>query len=171
VEHRFTGWVSHLARQHTRALTAVARREGLVAEDALDAVQEAFYTFLKMEQARSLVEHDEDAQRLMAVIVRNAARNMRRRRHRARPHLDVEEMALQHSMDSADALIQQAEEHILLKGCIARLAQVQGNVVRMRMLEETSNAEVAESLGLEPNHVAVLLYRAKRSLAACIAEA
>lgn len=169
MEHRFTSWVSRLARRHTQALAAVARREGLMAEDALDAVQEAFYTFLKLEQARALVDHDEDAQRLMAVIVRNAARNMRRRRHRSRPHLDVEDMALVHSMDSVETLIAQAEEHILLKGCIARLAKVQGCVVRMRMLEETSTTDVARSLGLEPNHVAVLLYRAKRTLAECIA--
>jgi RNA polymerase sigma-70 factor, ECF subfamily len=44
-------WVSDLARAHTRRLVAVARREGLGPEDALDAVQEAFYTFLVLPQA------------------------------------------------------------------------------------------------------------------------
>jgi RNA polymerase sigma-70 factor, ECF subfamily len=51
----FVRWVSELARVHSRGLAAAARKEGLGAEDALDAVQEAFQTFLLLPQARSLV--------------------------------------------------------------------------------------------------------------------
>jgi RNA polymerase sigma-70 factor (ECF subfamily) len=54
-ERTFTGWVSALAREHTHALARVARGEGLVSADALDAVQEAFETFLRLPQARSIV--------------------------------------------------------------------------------------------------------------------
>jgi RNA polymerase sigma-70 factor (ECF subfamily) len=51
----FTGWVSDLARAHTAALARVARAEGLQPDEALDAVQEAFHTFLLLPQAgRSL---------------------------------------------------------------------------------------------------------------------
>ena len=46
------------------------------------AVQEAFTTLLGLPQVRELSLDDEGAARLMAVLVRNAARNMRRRRHR-----------------------------------------------------------------------------------------
>ena len=42
----FVRWVSELARVYSRGLAAAARKEGLGAEDALDAVQEAFETFL-----------------------------------------------------------------------------------------------------------------------------
>ena len=51
----FIDWVSDLARAHTRALSGVARAEGLTADDALDAVQEAFQTFLNLPEAKTLV--------------------------------------------------------------------------------------------------------------------
>lgn len=85
-EAGFTGWVSVLARTHRRGLASVARSEGLGSEDALDAVQKAFRTLLLLPQARSLVEFPEDSAKVLAVLVRNAARNMRRRRHRVLPH-------------------------------------------------------------------------------------
>lgn len=169
-EQWFTGWVSRLARRHTQALATIARREGLLAEDALDAVQEAFCTFMALDGARAVADHDH-ARRLLGRIVRNTARNMRRRHHRARPHVDVEDVPLLHPTDSVERLIEQAEAHVRLKGCIARLTAVQGNVVRLRMLEAVSTSAVAALLQLDANHVAVLLYRAKRSLAACIGEA
>lgn len=167
--HTFTGWVSRLAREHTGALVAVARREGLLAEDALDAVQEAFHTFLMLPQARSLVEHDEDARRLLAVVVRNAARNMRRRHHRSAPHCDLEgERELLSEDMNVEELVERAEEHVLLLGCIARLGEVQRCVVTLRVLEEVSAEEVAESLSMTQNHIAVHLYRARKKLTECI---
>src|SRR5262245_15301780 len=72
----FIGWVSDLARVHTRALSAVATAEGLSADDALDAVQEAFHTFLNLPEATTLVGDELDARRLLSTIVRNVARNM-----------------------------------------------------------------------------------------------
>lgn len=84
----FTRWVEELARSHTRSLALFAAREGLGADDALDAVQEAFATFLRLPQARGLSQHRDDAFALLAVIVRNAARNIRRREHSSpRPYL------------------------------------------------------------------------------------
>src|SRR4029453_12848461 len=82
----FFGWVSDLARLHTRALSGVARAEGLSADDALDAVQEAFQTFLDLPEARTLVGDELDSRRLLSAGVRNVARNMRRRAFRRLPH-------------------------------------------------------------------------------------
>ena len=82
----FVGWISTLARTHARSLAAGAVREGLTRVDAIDAVQEAFTTLLGLPQARELSLDDEGAARLMAVLVRNAARNMRRRRYRSSSH-------------------------------------------------------------------------------------
>ena len=74
----FVGWVSDLARDHTAALARLARSEGLTADDALDAVQEAFQTFLGLPQARVLVGDADDSRALLSVVVRNAARNLRK---------------------------------------------------------------------------------------------
>lgn len=163
----FMGWVSGLARTHARKLASLARSEGLGAEDSLDAVQEALRTFLLLPQARSLVEDADQSRKLLSVLVRNVARNMRRRSHRSAPHapLDAEH---EDELPSPDELVDRAERHVQLLGCVARLAELQRRVVELRGLQELSGAETAEELGLTPGHVAVLLHRAKSSLLACL---
>lgn len=164
------GWVSDLARRHSRKLASVARSEGLGAEDALDAVQDALRTFLLIPQARSLVDDVEESAMLLAVLTRNVARNMRRRAHRSAPHVPIDEREADHRADdpSADELVERAEEHVRLLGCVSRLAELQRRVVELRMLQELSGAEAARELGISPGHVAVQLHRAKRSLLDCL---
>lgn len=165
----FLGWVSRLARDHSAALAQAARREGLGPEDALDAAQEAFYTFLVLPQARALIALDGEARGLLLVMVRNVARNMRRRHHRAVPHADLDEAsALAAGEPSADELIARAEEHVRFRGCVGRLAALQRKVVTLRMIDQLSGLETARALGLEPGRVAVLLHRARKDLLACL---
>ena len=45
------GWVSRLVVRHRATLVAVAKREGARDEDALDCVQDAFETFLAMDDS------------------------------------------------------------------------------------------------------------------------
>jgi RNA polymerase sigma-70 factor (ECF subfamily) len=168
-EGSFVRWVSELARVHSRGLAAAARKEGLGPEDALDAVQEAFQTFLLLPQARSLVEEPRGSASLLGVLVRNAARNMRRRHHRAIPHEPLEdEPPLAADEVSVDEAVERAEEHVRLLGCVNHLAKMQRQVVRLRMLQELSGLETAEELGLAPGRVAVLLHRAKKALLECL---
>jgi RNA polymerase sigma-70 factor, ECF subfamily len=164
---RFVGWVSDLARTHTRALSAVARAEGLVGEDALEAVQEAFITFLGLPQARSLVDVPDDSEALMRTIVRNAARNARRRHHRAKPHVAITDNVID-VLPGVDHMLMEAESHVQLTGCVGRLGDVQRRVVVMRMLHELSGAETGEALGIDAAYVAVLLHRAKNELLRCM---
>jgi RNA polymerase sigma-70 factor (ECF subfamily) len=165
----FVRWVSELARVHSRGLATAARKEGLGPEDALDAVQEAFQTFLLLPQARSLVEEPRESSSLLGVLVRNAARNMRRRHHRALPHEPLEdELSLAADGMSVDEAIERAEEHVRLLGCVNRLAEMQRQVVRLRMLQELSGLETAKQVDLEPGRVAVLLHRAKKALLECL---
>jgi RNA polymerase sigma-70 factor, ECF subfamily len=165
----FVGWVSDLARLHTRALSGVARTEGLSADDALDAVQEAFQTFLDLPEARTVVGQEADSRRLLSAIVRNVARNMRRRAFRRLPHdglTDRPELA--DDVPGVDELLARAEEELKLMGCVSKLSDIQQRVVRLRMLEELSGDDVAREMGLRPDHVATLLYRAKKELFRCV---
>ncbi len=163
----FTGWVAELARTHSEALARVARAEGLRDDEALDAVQEAFFTFLGLPQARGLVGHADDSRALMTVIVRNAARNMRRRHFRAKPHEPIEE-AMPDELPDPEALILQAEEHLQLLGCVNKLGDIQKSIVTLRMIQQLRGSEVAKELDLTPGHVAVLLHRAKKALLECM---
>lgn len=163
-----TGWVSALARRHTAPLAAIARGEGLTGDDALDAVQDAFVTFLGLPQARKMFNSEEDARGFLSIIVRNAARNARRRQHRAFSDDDADTDKAVGDAPSVDSLIVEAEEHVALLGCVQKLVEVHRHVVTMRMLEELSGVEAGEQLGLTPGHVAVLLHRAKTELKHCL---
>lgn len=171
-EQGFFSWLTRFVREHRAALASVARSEGLLAEDALDAVQDAFETFLGLPHARKLANEDEDSRLLLSVLVRNHARNRRRRHDLARPHLSdsglVESLA--DERESVDALIHHAEAHVLAFQCVEKLAEVQRHVVILRLLDDEPGVRVAELLGTTPGNIAVLLHRAKRELRACMAD-
>src|SRR5688572_28814568 len=101
-------WVSHLARDHAGHLAGIARYEGVTAVDALDVVQDAFHTLLSRPDSTRLRDRPADAARVLSAIVRNAARNLRRRHHRARPHVDVEDAGLRAAAPAPDEALDRA---------------------------------------------------------------
>jgi RNA polymerase sigma-70 factor (ECF subfamily) len=167
----FDGWVTRLVHAYRARLVAVARREGLAAEDAFDAAQEAFATFLILPRARELAGGDEAVPTLVA-LARNVARNARRLHAVARPHESDAAVvdAIADAAPAPDARLAAAEEQDRLARCVGRLADVQRAVVSLRMLDEVPGEDVARALGLRPGHVALLLHRAKVSLRACMTE-
>src|SRR5687768_6788744 len=80
--------------ERIRRLAGIARAEGVAASDVLDVVQDAYITLLRRPDAAALCERGEDGARVLAAIVRNAARNARRRHHRARVHVELDEAML-----------------------------------------------------------------------------
>lgn len=160
-------WAAALARDHAGRLAGIARREGLSAVDAIDAVQDAFLTLLTRRDVRALRAQPELAVRLLATITRNAARNLRRRHHRARPHVDVDDAPLE-AGERPDAAIDRAQRQAQLVGCMAQLGDVHRQVITLRVLEELSGDEAAAALGVTANHVGVLLHRARKQLERCM---
>ena len=166
----FLGWVSQLVHRHRRELAGVARAEGLTAEDAFDAVQDAFQTFLTLPSAHPLIDAGDESRRLLITLTRNVARNRRRLHASARPHDGDPDMiaGLPAAAAGADELIAAAEDQIRLHRCVQTLADVQRAVVTLRMLDEVPGEDVAHALGITPGHVAVLLHRAKVNLLSCM---
>jgi RNA polymerase sigma-70 factor (ECF subfamily) len=169
-EAPFLGWVGQLVHRHRGELAGVARAEGLGAEDAFDAVQDAFQTFLTLPAAHPLVDAGEESRRLLITLTRNVARNRRRLHTRARPHLGDPELlaGLPADASGADDLIAAAEDRMRLQRCVRTLAEVQRAVVTLRMLDDVPGEDVATALGITPGHVAVLLHRAKANLLTCM---
>jgi RNA polymerase sigma-70 factor, ECF subfamily len=163
--------LSQLARAERSPLAALARAEGATPEDAVDCVQEGLCTLLGMARRSALPEDAGEWGPLLATIVRNVARNRRRRHFRALPHeaFDDDAHAPERDAPPADDAIVRAEEHVRLRVCVSELCEIQKAVVTLRMLEEQPGEDVATALGITPNYVAVLLLRAKRSLRACMA--
>lgn len=146
----------------------VARSEGLAPQDAVECVQEALCTVLRALSAGTV-----DAERLaphVVHVVRNAARNGRRRHHRARPHASLDTVELVDHVPTSEALVARAEEHVRLRACVERLCDTQRAVVTLRLFEERGGEDVAVALGITRNHVDVLLHRAKRQLRSCLIE-
>jgi len=166
----FLGWVGELVHRHRRELTGVARVEGLSAEDAFDAVQDAFQTFITLPAAQPLVDAGEDSRRLLVTLTRNVARNRRRLHAHARPHAGDPDLlaGLPAAAAPADDLIAAAEDRIRLHRCVQTLADVQRAVVTLRMLDDVPGEDVASALGITAGHVAVLLHRAKVNLLTCM---
>lgn len=155
-------------RTERAELARVARREGLGPEEAVDCVQDAFYTFLRLAQRGGLPADRGAVGPFLAEIVRNGARNKRRLHRVARPHEPLEALELDSGADTSEALVAQAEEHVRLRACVERLCDTQKAVVTLRLLEEQRGEDVAESLGISRGHVDVLLHRAKGRLRACM---
>jgi RNA polymerase sigma-70 factor (ECF subfamily) len=161
-------WIAGLARDHAGRLAAVARREGVAASDALDVVQDAFGMLLDRSELHALKARPEDAAKLLTAVVRNAARNLRRRHYRARPHVEVEAAEIAAETVMPDEAMARAATVGQLAGCMARLGDVHRQIVTLRVLEEFSGEEAAQALGLTTNHVAVLLHRARKELERCM---
>jgi RNA polymerase sigma-70 factor (ECF subfamily) len=161
-------WVAGLARDHAGRFAAIARREGVTASDALDVVQDAFHTLLARPDIEALRARPEDAARVLAAIVRNAARNLRRRHDHARPHVELDAEPLPAAQLRPDDALDHVETAVQLVGCMSQLGDVHRQIVTLRVLEELSGEEAARTLGLTPNHVAVLLHRARKQLERCM---
>jgi len=172
-EGDFSAWVTELVRRHRGRLVALVRRQGLRVEETFDCVQEAFQTFLRLPQARTLAGHAEESGRLLTTIARNAARTRRRRAANRRLRtMDTQSMeTLSDERPGVEMLLERAEEHASLRQCIGSLNEVQQAIVTMRLLEDLPGEKVASTLGLSPQNVAVLLHRAKASLRGCMAAA
>lgn len=163
--------LSRVALAERGALAAVARAEGLSAEEAIECVQDALATFLTRagEGAAPDIEH---AVASLKVTVRNAAKNLRRRHRRAMPHAPIEPgREPEGRLANAEELLAHAEDVVRLRACVAELCSVQRAVVMLRLLEERSGEDVAEVLGLTRGHVDVLVHRAKASLRVCMRHA
>jgi len=159
--------ITRLVRGDRRALVAVARSEGLGPEESLECVQDALCTFLTRERDAP-TKDDDHALASVKTIVRNAARNFRRK-HRRLAYADVADEPS--ATPNAEEVLAMAEDVVRLRACVAELCSVQRAVVMLRLLEERSGEDAAEALGLERGHVDVLVHRAKAALKVCMRHA
>jgi RNA polymerase sigma-70 factor (ECF subfamily) len=167
-EPDFLSAIAALAQRERVALAALARSEGLGPEDAVDCVHDGLCTFLQRALRGELPAAESEWAPLLAQIVKNAARNGRRRHFRAKRHDALEEEVAVGDGVAADDALAEAEAHVRLRHCVDELCDTQRSVVTLRMLEERPGEDVARELGITPEHVATLLYRAKHALRVCM---
>ncbi len=140
--------LSHLVRVERAGLAALARAEGVTPEDAVDCVQEGLCTLLESSQRKALPAATAEWGALLATMVRNAARNRRRRHDRARPHDDLDAYPLAAGdAPATDEVIARAEDHVRLRACVEELCEIQKAVVTLRLLEEQPGEDVGPRPG------------------------
>ena len=165
----FLRGVTPLVRTHRARLLALARGQGLAAEDALDCVQDALSAFLQSAEALGLARCPEEAGRVLCARVVHAAQNQRRWLARRAPAADdTDALALAGDAPGPDDLVERAEARSQLLQCVERLTRMQQAVVRLRLLEEHPGEEVSELLGVSAQNVRVLLFRARQRLRECL---
>jgi RNA polymerase sigma-70 factor, ECF subfamily len=163
----FLAWVGELVHAHRAHLLAYTRRHGLGADEALDAVQDGFVSFLKLPQARAIAETPDDAIKMLTVLVRHDVMNRRRKQaRRMRAEALLESAAVQHA-ESSETLVARAEELARVNGCILRMAALQRRVVMLSLLDEQPHGDVARLLGISDAYVRVLLHRAREHVRSC----
>lgn len=162
--------LTDLIRERRGAFVRVARREGLSPEDAVECTQEALSTFLQVLQRGGAPEDRDEWTPYVNTIVKNAARNRRRRHHVALRHESIDAIDPAADGTSPEALLAEAEEHVRLRACVERLCGTQKSVVLLRLLEERAGEDVAGVLGITRGYVDVLLHRARASLRDCMLE-
>jgi RNA polymerase sigma-70 factor, ECF subfamily len=159
--------LAELVRTERARLTAIARREGLNAEDAVECAHDVLCHFLQILLRGEAPSDRATWPTFIATMTRNAARNGRRRHDRSRPHDVLEDDVSAEAMDTEE-LVAAAEQHVRLRACVEQLCDTQRAVVTMRFLEERDGEDVATLLGITRGHVDVLLHRAKANLRACL---
>ncbi|MFL5304721.1 MAG: RNA polymerase sigma factor [Polyangia bacterium] len=164
----FLPWVSDLVHAHRERLLMYARHRGLAAEDALDAVQDAFVSFLRLPQARAIARDGDDAIKLLTVVVRHNLQNRisKQRRH-GRAQALIEAEVAQLDDESSERLLIRAEELARVRGCILLMTQLQRQVVMLSLLDQQSHDDVAKLLGISSGYVRVLLHRAREHVRSC----
>lgn len=163
----FLHTLAAVACRERALLVRVATGEGLSPQDALECVQDALCTLLRMQRHGELVAPPSEWAALLGGITRNAARNRRRRHALSRPHEPLGDCAPV-ALPAADELLVRAQAHCKLRACVAQLCEIQRSVVLLRLLEEQPGEDVAQVLGISRGYVDVLANRAKAALRSCM---
>jgi len=160
--------VAALVHAHRARLLSYARRRGLDVEEALDAVQDSFITFLGLPEAQAIAQDQLHALKLLTVILRHNVQNQRRKRarHGHAHELMGDESAFDEG-PSSEHLIVHAEELARVTGCMLRMARLEREVVMLSLLDEQPREQVGAVLGISAGYVRVLLHRAREHLRHC----
>jgi RNA polymerase sigma-70 factor, ECF subfamily len=130
-----------------------------------DLLQEAYYRFL-----RARATHDDDAHRknYLFRIATNLAHDVRRR-----PRIDDTALA-DTAGDAADPrgkdVATETARRVDLARAMSRLKPRERDLLWLAYAQGSSHGEIAETLGLKTSSIKMLLFRARRRLAALLRE-
>jgi RNA polymerase sigma factor (sigma-70 family) len=152
-----------LFERHAAAARRVAFAYTSVPSDVDDIVADAFESVLRALQGGS--GPSEAFRAYLFTVIRRNARDMKRRSERLRPCEDmaVHDEVLGHQAASSDPTMTKFE-HSAVAEAFGSLPERWQIVLWYTEVEKRTPAEIAPELGLTPNGVAALAYRAREAL-------
>ena len=136
--------------------------DGRLADDLL---QEAYYRFLR---AGATYDNDAHQKNYLCRIATNLAHDLRRR-----PRVDAVQMddTIDHTdPQSAGDAAGRVARRLDLSRAMARLKPRERNMLWLAYAQGSSHEEIAQALGLKRGSIKLLLFRARRRLAAMLRE-
>jgi len=132
-----------------------------------DLLQETYYRFL-----RARASHDGDAHRrnYLFRIAANLVRDMRRRPRADATAIEDVSSAADTADPRAGDVAAAAERRVDLSRAMTRLTPRERDLLWLAYAQGSSHGEIAETLGLKPSSIKMLLFRARRRLAALLRE-
>jgi RNA polymerase sigma-70 factor (ECF subfamily) len=161
LEPATTDW-AEVVREHGAAVWRLARRMLGDEADAGDCFQETFVAALTASRAAPVANWPGFLRRLCAARAIDLLRRRIRDRNRT-VNLEATASVPARVADPADALAGR-ELAARLRAALACLPRQQAEVFTLAVIEELPHAEVAALCGLTPNHVGVLVHRARAEL-------
>ena len=130
-----------------------------------DLLQEAYYRFL-----RANVSHESDAHRrnYLFRIATNLVRDQRRRPRLAESRPAEGEQDVDHADPQSADVANGAVRRLDLARSMARLKPRERDLLWLAYAQGSSHKEIAETLGLKTASIKLLLFRARRRLAALL---
>jgi len=163
-----------LAEENTARLYRAARGMGLSADEAEDAVQDVFVTFLSTLdrfEGRSAV-----STWLYGILLRKAQERRRARARDQRHEALDDDWQANFNADGTWARRPAAPDRQFtsrqmsrsVAECLDDLSPQQRQVFVLRLVEELTGAEAGNILGLTVTHIGVLLHRARARMRVCL---
>ncbi|MCA9706293.1 MAG: sigma-70 family RNA polymerase sigma factor [Myxococcales bacterium] len=153
-----------LVHRHGGHLLGFAQRSVPKAQ-AEEFVQDAFVVLLR-KATEVLAKPDQNVRAFLFGVVRNDVRNANRRELLTKRVLDT--YAHEPTPDEPFEQVLQQKRTELLPALVAACSPLEQDVVLMA-LDGKTNPQIAQALGIEPGHVAVLKHRARTKLTRAIA--
>lgn len=128
-----------------------------------DLLQESYYRFLRTSRACASDAHRRN---YLFRIATNLVRDDRRRRHIT--HVELSEAPERASLRTDDDVAGRAERRTDVARAMARLKPRERDLLWLAYAQGSSHQEIAEVLGLKTGSIKLLLFRARRRLAALL---
>jgi RNA polymerase sigma-70 factor (ECF subfamily) len=133
---------------------------------AEDAVHNGYLQIIKNWENFLQIPCDKRKSRIVIIVKNKAIDLLRQRRGIETQEIHYEDMP-SNEVDMS-VILEQKEDMEFIISCISKLPEIYKIVLELRFLHELSNIEIAETLGLNQNTVAMRILRAKAMLSEMI---